>query len=112
MEKRGFIKFEEHEKLRIPYSDYIPEKKEYILSEEQNNAFLELKSLVDSQKSKGALLYGITGSGKSSVILELCKYVTSIGKTAIIMVPEIALTWQSVEMYMQYYGRKLLHHGR
>lgn len=107
MEKRGFIKFEEHEKLRIPYSDYVPEVKEYILSPEQNEAYLKLKELADSGKSKGALLYGITGSGKSSVILQLCKYITSIGKTAIIMVPEIALTWQSVEMYMQYYGRRL-----
>ena len=107
MEKKGYIKFEEHEKLRIPYSSYTPTKKEYILSNEQQNAFDTLKNLVDSNKSNGALLYGITGSGKSSVILELCKYVTSKNKTAIIMVPEIALTWQSVEMFMQYYGRRL-----
>lgn len=107
MENRGFIKFEEREKLRIPYSNFIPEKKEYVLSVEQTKAFNQLKDLSDKETGAGALLYGVTGSGKSQVILSLCKYITSKGKTAIILVPEIALTWQCIELYMQYYGKKL-----
>lgn len=107
MEKKGFISFEEFEKLRIPYLNYVPEKRDFKLSNEQLVAFDKLKALSDSNKSSAALLYGVTGSGKSNVILELCKHVTQKGKTAIVLVPEIALTWQSVELFMQYYGKKL-----
>ena len=61
----------------------------------------------------GALLYGVTGSGKTSVILSLCKSAVDAGKTAIVLVPEIGLTWQSVSVFAKIFGSRLaiIHSG-
>ena len=106
LEKRGLINVIKQEKLRLPYMNFPVKASKTELSEGQARAKKELLSLIDG-KPHGALLYGVTGSGKTSVILSLCEDVVRMGKTAIVLVPEIALTWQSVAMFSARFGDRL-----
>lgn len=106
LEKRGLVSTEKLEKLRIPYSDADFGEAKTVLSDEQEEARKTLSALLDG-KPHGALLYGVTGSGKTSVMLALCEQVVKAGKTAIVLVPEIALTWQSVAVFSSRFGGRL-----
>lgn len=106
LEKRGLINVIKQEKLRLPYMNFPVRTGKTELSEGQARAKNELLSLIDG-KPHGALLYGVTGSGKTSVILSLCEDVVRAGKTAIVLVPEIALTWQSVATFSALFGDRL-----
>lgn len=98
LEKRGLIRTEKIEYLRNPYKDIPAEDREINLSDAQKEARDSLLSLMDG-KPHAALLYGVTGSGKTSVILSLCEEAVKKGGSAIVLVPEIALTWQSVSLF-------------
>ncbi|MBQ9510357.1 MAG: primosomal protein N' [Clostridia bacterium] len=106
LEKRGWLVVEKCEKLRIPYADAEIMPKNVTLSPEQSSARDKLCALMDG-KPHGALLYGVTGSGKTSVMLSLCEEAVQKGKKAIVLVPEIALTWQSVVAFSSRFGDRL-----
>lgn len=75
-----------------------------VLSQSQEKAFSGIKNLINSGKPSGALLYGVTGSGKTSVFLKLIEYTIKANKTAIMLVPEISLTPQMVGQFKSYFG--------
>ena len=77
---------------------------EIILNEEQQNAFLGIMDLINADKPAGALLYGVTGSGKTSVFYHLINQVLKMGKTALLLVPEISLTPQMVNKFKAIFG--------
>ena len=106
LEKRGLLVIEKREKLRVPYADAVFAPSVQTLSAKQEQAKAEISALLDGAPH-GALLYGVTGSGKTSVVLSLCEDVVAGGKTAIVLVPEIALTWQSVAMFSARFGDRL-----
>lgn len=106
LEKRGLINIVKQEKLRLPYMDFPVKNEAVTLSPSQKRAKDELLAMANG-KAHGALLYGVTGSGKTSVILSLCEDVVKRGETAIVLVPEIALTWQSVAMFSARFGERL-----
>lgn len=74
------------------------------LSDEQQRAFNGIAELVDKKKPAGALLYGVTGSGKTSVFIKLIEHTLSIGRTAVMLVPEISLTPQTVGKFRALFG--------
>ena len=74
------------------------------LSGEQSEVFKEISVLLGSDKPEAALLYGVTGSGKTLVYIKLIQSVLSHGKTAIVLVPEIALTPQSVRIFRSHFS--------
>ena len=78
-----------------------------ILTLDQKNAFDGLKHLYDSRKACGSLLYGVTGSGKTSVYIHLISYVLQQNRTVILLVPEIALTPQMLETFSSYFGDQI-----
>ncbi len=80
-------------------------KKEIHLTDEQNKAYTELKSKLNS--GGVSLLYGITGSGKTSVFLSLIDEVTARGRQVIVMVPEISLTPQMMAIFKGRYGEQV-----
>ena len=103
--KKGIADIIDEEYYRIPktYTVNTAAGAQIILTEKQNKAYSDL---IEKYKSGGgvSLLYGITGSGKTSVFLKLIDEVISDGKQVIVMVPEIALTPQMMSIFKGRYG--------
>ena len=75
-----------------------------ILNQEQNKAYEGIRRLADSSSAGAALLFGVTGSGKTSVYTHLIREKLDQGKSAILLVPEIALTPQMLQTFSSYFG--------
>ncbi len=78
-----------------------------ILSEEQQKAYDRLENLMTEEKPKCALLHGVTGSGKTSVFIKLIDKAIKLGKTALMLVPEISLTPQTVKSFQELFGNNV-----
>ncbi len=105
---KGLLICFEKQVFRTPYkTNSSPEKSEIVLTSEQQTAFEGLKNDFYSEEAKVSLLYGVTGSGKTSVFLKLVDEVSQKGKGVIIMVPEIALTPQMINIFTSRYGNKI-----
>ena len=87
--------------------------KEDSLTEEQQKAKDTILSLYETGQAKAALLYGVTGSGKTCVMKAVADQVVRSGKSVIILVPEISLTPQTVGLFSSLYGNEVavLHSG-
>ncbi len=83
------------------------------LSDEQSAAMKTLSALVDSGEARAALLHGVTGSGKTCVMLTLIDKLLDDGRGVIVLLPEIALTPQSVSIFSARYGERVavIHSG-
>ncbi len=86
--------------------DYQREDYKIVLTSEQNKA-VETICSQSGKKLKVILLYGITGSGKTHVYIELVKRTLDIGKNIIILVPEISLTPQTIQRFMDAVGPRI-----
>lgn len=104
LEKQGVVETSLREVYRRPHLAGGPEAEPIALTGEQTRAFEGLLALMRSGKPSAALLYGVTGSGKTSVYIRLVQEALREGKTALIMVPEIALTPQLVEIFSSHFG--------
>lgn len=84
-----------------------------VLSDEQQKAFEQISELMDAGKPECALLYGVTGSGKTKVIIAAVQKALDCGKQAIVLVPEIGLASQAVELFMSHFGSRVtvIHSG-
>ncbi len=78
-----------------------------MLNDEQSAAYEGIMGLIKAEKPAGALLYGVTGSGKTSVFIKLIKSVMDMGKTAVMLVPEISLTPQMLGKFKSLFGDKI-----
>ena len=106
---RGLIEITECELYRNPYSGYkTPEVREPIeLSPVQCAAYNTIESLYSEDAARAALLYGVTGSGKTKVIMKAIDRTVDDGKTVIMLVPEISLTPQTVAIFCSRYGDRV-----
>ncbi|MEG1426963.1 MAG: primosomal protein N' [Oscillospiraceae bacterium] len=77
------------------------------LSIEQNRIFDQLIEEYEYSNGSVSLLYGVTGSGKTSVYLKLIDYVIGLGKDVILMVPEISLTPQTIDLFRKKFGEHI-----
>ena len=115
LEKKGIIEFFESEVLRNPYASApaAPAIVSTPLNAEQQAAFDSLYAQYHSGKPSAALLYGVTGSGKTQVYMNLIDRVIAEGRHVLVLVPEISLTPQMMELFLNRYGRRVavLHSG-
>ena len=107
--RKGIVRREEVRMNRESYSTEreLPPPAPVSLSDEQQDAVDTLKALSDAEEAKAALLYGVTGSGKTKVIIETVKHVLAKGQSAIILLPEIGLTAQAMGAYRSVFGKEL-----
>ena len=104
MVKKGLLVMENVEAYRLPDFSQVQKTPLPVLNQEQENAFRGLTELMQSGQPQCALLYGVTGSGKTQVYLRLIEQVLSEGKSAIILVPEIGLTPQFIRVFAGCFG--------
>lgn len=103
--KHGVAEYYEQEVIRLPdFVNKTGERTPIDLTDEQKLAHDKLVSLADSDKPAVSLLYGVTGSGKTSVYMSVIDKVLDSGRNVIVMVPEIGLTPQTISLFCKRYG--------
>ncbi len=106
---KGIIKIIKSEAIRNPYAEYarIRDNSPIELSPAQQVAYDTIESELLSDKARAALLFGVTGSGKTKVIMKAIDKTLSEGRRVIMLVPEIALTPQTVNIFCRRYGERV-----
>lgn len=108
LKKYGYIDFKNIEVTRNPFESHNFEKTSPLKpTEEQENIINSVRGMLDEKEFREILLHGVTGSGKTEVYLQLIEHCISIGKQAIVLVPEISLTPQMVERFKGRFGENV-----
>ncbi|PYL66750.1 MAG: primosomal protein N', partial [Verrucomicrobia bacterium] len=99
--KRGLAELREEAVVRDPHADeQFIATSNLVLNEEQSHASEEITQALDSpENARPILLHGVTGSGKTEIYLQAIRAALDYGRTAIVLVPEISLTPQTVERF-------------
>jgi len=119
MKSRYGIKYQDAVKCFIPNGKPAKAGKEKEPYKDETGELLHIESLTDEQKSavtrinlavkmnrqENFLLHGVTGSGKTEVYMQVIAEVLAQGKTAIMLVPEIALTKQILDRFIGRFGK-------
>lgn len=74
---------------------------------DQKLALNKIKDIYENHKNKSILLHGVTGSGKTLIYLEFIEYLLKKNKNAIVLVPEISLTYQTINKFSERFGDKI-----
>lgn len=107
LEKNGYILLEEKEIQRNPLQNKQREKtQKLILNPEQEHAFTTIADAMDDGFFSEFLIFGVTGSGKTEIYLQLIEKAMQEGKTSLVLVPEISLTPQTIERFIARFGEE------
>ena len=105
--KSGVISLERREVYRRVMVDGVEPAEEPVLNQAQQGAFEGLNALAAAGAPAAALLYGVTGSGKTQVYLKLIYETLRRGRTALVLVPEISLTPQLMRIFAAHFGERI-----
>lgn len=102
--KKTYVQF--GDRVVIPHSDtdYIPPPPSIVLNDYQRTALEKISTALEAYSYKAFLLHGVTGSGKTQVYIEAIRKTLELGKTALVLVPEISLTPQTVARFKAHFG--------
>ena len=103
----GYLELSDKPVLRCSQIKPVKLDGPLVLNPEQTNAFEGLYDQMQGQQPGVALLYGVTGSGKTSVYIRLIRACIEDGKSAMLLVPEIALTPQLLSLLAAYFGDQI-----
>ena len=105
--KNDYLELVEKTIERNPLEHKDLQKTDYlVLTDEQQNAFDKVNESIKNNRFKEFLLYGVTGSGKTEIYLQLINKVLEKEKTAIVLVPEISLTPQMLDRFIERFGKE------
>ncbi len=107
LETLGYLHLSQRQVLRCSQIRPAQLTGPLVLNDEQQSAFQALAQQMDDQKPCAALLYGVTGSGKTSVYLKLIQKCLEDGKSAMLLVPEIGLTPQLLSLLAAHFGEQV-----
>ena len=102
LETMGIVEVVSERSYRNPVSHLDSKGYHLTLNEEQQSVVDAIERDLDQKIAKTYLIKGVTGSGKTEVYMELIAHMLAQGKQAIVLIPEIALTFQTV---MRFYNR-------
>ncbi len=105
---QGVIRIQQDEVYRIPVDvENIPREELSGLTEFQQEALDKIFQEWEQPESRPVLLHGVTGSGKTQVYMKLIEKVVEEGRQVIVLIPEIALTYQTVRRFYGWFGEKV-----
>lgn len=107
MEEMGILSVEEERAYRSPLGEMKREEKRLKLNEEQQGIVDRIWQEFEQEQYHTYLLHGVTGSGKTAVYIELIEQVVKSKRQAIVLIPEIALTYQTVVRFYQRFGERV-----
>lgn len=107
LEERGLLRITARQLYRNPYHDMRSVKRDISLNGEQKQAAEHIISDYQSGKRDIYLLHGVTGSGKTEVYMSCIEAVVEQGQQAIVLIPEIALTFQTVNRFYERFGDRV-----
>ncbi|MBO6137363.1 MAG: primosomal protein N' [Lachnospiraceae bacterium] len=107
LEKLGLVRVVSDESYRKPDLYAAAEGRRVALNAEQERVTQEFIADYDNRIRKTYLLHGVTGSGKTEVYMELIAHVIASGKQAIMLIPEISLTFQTVMRFVKRFGDRV-----
>ncbi|MBQ2238598.1 MAG: primosomal protein N' [Lachnospiraceae bacterium] len=107
LEKEGILKISTKKQYRNPVMLKKEELETVSLNEEQQSAFNVFREDFKEHRYHTYLLYGITGSGKTQVYMAMIEEVVKSGKQAILLIPEISLTYQNISRFQKRFGERV-----
>ncbi len=107
LEEQGVLEIEEEQVYRNPVKKTEQAAKKIMFTEEQMSAIRRFRQDYENGLRNTYLLYGVTGSGKTEVYMEMIRTVVEMGKQAIVLIPEIALTYQTVMRFYRNFGDRV-----
>ena len=113
LERLGAVTYREQEEYRISQKQYAVKAVPLTLNDQQQHVCDALLGQICAGEAGVTLLRGVTGSGKTMVYIRLAQELLRLGKSVMILVPEIALTPQMMARFTAYFGHEvaLLHSG-
>lgn len=107
LEDKKLIRIADKEVIREVLKKEFEKTNNKVLTEEQKSCYDTIYSSIIREESDKFLIHGVTGSGKTEVYLQLIEKILKKGKQAIVLVPEISLTPQTVERFVSRFGKKI-----
>lgn len=107
LEEKGLIELTMVEVQRRPESAPLAKQNPVTLMPQQQNAVKVISAALEEKKPTTILLHGVTASGKTEVYLAAIEKCLQAGKRALVLVPEIALTAQTVDIFQRRFGKKV-----
>ena len=107
LEEQGILEIKSRRIYRNPVKEKGQLEKKIAYTREQENAIRTFRKDYAEQNFQTYLLYGITGSGKTEVYMEMIQEAVDRGRQAIVLIPEIALTYQTVMRFYRRFGERV-----
>lgn len=107
LEEQGILEIVSRQIYRNPVHEQEESFRSIVYTPEQERAICHFKKDYENGDYQTYLLYGITGSGKTEVYIEMIQQVVNKGKQAIMLIPEIALTYQTVMRFRRRFGNRV-----
>ncbi len=107
MEEKGIIELESITVFRNTINVNSVNKRSFALNDEQQSVINDINTDIDNGVNDTCLIKGVTGSGKTEVYMEIIDHVLQQGREAIVLIPEIALTYQTVMRFYNRFGDKV-----
>lgn len=105
---QGAVRIEQDEIYRMSVNgDNIPREQRSLLTPVQQNALEQIQKEWEKPVPRPVVLHGVTGSGKTQVYMKLIEQVIAEGRQVIMLIPEIALTYQTVRRFYGWFGDKV-----
>ncbi len=107
LKKKDIIEITEERIWRSPVSKDFENEKDFDFTPQQKNAYEKIEKALTDQKNEKFLLHGVTGSGKTEVFIHVVRKCLQLGKTAIVLVPEISLTPLMTRRFAQRFSKNI-----
>ena len=107
LEEQGVLSIESEQVYRNPIQNRKQQVKDICYTDEQKNAIEGFWGDYQKQQYGTYLIHGVTGSGKTEVYMEMIARVAAKGRQAIVLIPEIALTFQTVMRFYRRFGDRV-----